>query len=76
MPRYCGLSIFLPNSETLAETVQTDILSLLIEFPTNQVIRVEVVAGGRGGAGDVRYPGLGNKAFFAVVYRYNQCVVC
>ena len=53
MPRYCGLSIFLPNSETLAETVQTDILSLLIKFPTNQVIRVEVVGEGVGGGGVV-----------------------
>ena len=31
--RYCSLSIFLPNSEVLADTVQKDILSLLIEFP-------------------------------------------
>ena len=37
--RYCSLSIFLPNSEVLAETIQKDILSLLIEFPIEQVIR-------------------------------------
>ena len=37
--RYCSLSIFLPNSEVLIDTVQKDILSLLIEFPIEQVIR-------------------------------------
>ena len=37
--RYCSLSIFLPNSEVLADTVQKDILSLLIDFPIEQVIR-------------------------------------
>ena len=37
--RYCSLSIFLPNSEVLADTVQKGILSPLIEFPIEQVIR-------------------------------------
>ena len=37
--RYCSLSIFLPNSEVLVDTIQKDILSLLIEFPIEQVIR-------------------------------------
>ena len=39
MLRYCSQSNFLPNSEVLADTVQKDILSLLIEFPIEQVIR-------------------------------------
>ena len=38
-PRYCGLSIFLPNSEVLTDTVQKGILSLFIEFPIEQVIQ-------------------------------------
>ena len=63
--RYCGLSIFLPNSEVLAVTVQKDILSLLIEFPTEQVIRelpvsdITYLSSNRKGQG-LRYPGLGN----------------
>ena len=63
--RYCSLSIFLPDSEVLAQTVQKDILSLLIEFPTEQVIREFLVfdityfSSNRKGLG-VRYPGLGS----------------
>ena len=61
--RYCSLSIFLPNSEVLADTVQKDILSLLIEFPIEQVIRefpvfdITYLSSNRKGRG-VRYPGL------------------
>ena len=63
--RYCSLSIFLPNSEVLADTVQKDILSLLIEFPIEQVIRespvfdITYLSSNRKGWG-VRYPGLGS----------------
>ena len=63
--RYCSLSIFLPNSEVLADTVQKDILSLLIEFPIEQVIRefpvsdITYLSSHRKGQG-VRYPGLGS----------------
>ena len=63
--RYCSLSIFLPNSEVLADTVQKDILSLLIEFPIEQVIRefsvsdITYLSSDRKGQG-VRYPGLGS----------------
>ena len=63
--RYCSLSIFLPNSEVHADTVQKDILSLFIEFPIEQVIRVFPVSditylsSNRKGQG-VRYPGLGS----------------
>ena len=63
--RYCSLSIFLPNSEVLADTVQKDILSLLIEFPIEQVIRefpvsdITYLSSIRKGQG-VRYPGLGS----------------
>ena len=63
--RYCSLSIFLPNSEVLAVTVQKDILSLLIEFPTEQVIRefpvsdITYLSSNRKGQG-LRYPGLGS----------------
>ena len=43
--RYCGLSIFLSNSEILADRVQKDIVSLLIEFLIEQVIReIPVIA--------------------------------
>ena len=41
--RYCSLSIFLPNSEVLADTVQKDILSLLIEFPIERVLRISSI---------------------------------
>ena len=57
--RYCSLSIFLPNS------VQKDILSLLIEFPIEQAIRefpvsdITYLSSNRKGQG-VRYPGLGS----------------
>ena len=63
--RYCSLSIFLPNSEVLADTVQKDILSFLIEFPIEQVIRefpvsdITYLASNRKGQG-VRYPDLGS----------------
>ena len=63
--RHCCLSIFLPNSEVLADTVQKDVLSLLIEFPIEQVIRVFPVSditylrSNRKRQG-VRYPGLGS----------------
>ena len=61
--RYCSLSIFLPNSEVLADTVQKDILSLLIEFPIEQVIRefpvsdITYLLSNRKGQG-IRYPDL------------------
>ena len=61
--RYCSLSSFLPNSEVLADTVQKDILSLLIEFPIEQVIReflvfdITYLSSNRKGQG-VRYPDL------------------
>ena len=61
--RYCSLSIFLPNLEVLADTVQKDILSLLIEFPIEQEIREFPVFDlpiflrtGRGG-GKIPWPG-------------------
>ena len=63
--RYCSLSIFLPNSEVLAVTVQKDILSLLIEFPIEQVIKefpvsdITYLSSNRKGQG-LRYPGLGS----------------
>ena len=63
--RYCSLSIFLPNSEVLADAVQKDILSLLIEFPIEQVIReflvfdITYLSSNRKGQG-LRYPGLGS----------------
>ena len=41
--RYCGLSSFLPASENLADTVQKDILSLFIEVPVAQVIRIILI---------------------------------
>ena len=64
--RYCSLSIFLPNSEVLADTVQKDILSLSIEFPVEQVIRESPVFDitylfsnrkGRGRGGKIPWPG-------------------
>ena len=62
--RYCSLSIFLPNSEVLADKVQKDILSLLIiEFPIERVIRkfpvfdITYLSSNRKGWA-VRYPGL------------------
>ena len=70
--RYCGLSIFLPNSEVLADTVPKKILSLIIEFPTEQVISEIPVfditylssyrkgrggGGGRGGGVKIPWPG-------------------
>ena len=63
--RYCSLSIFLPNSEVLADTVQKDTLSLLIEFPIEQVIGefpvydINCLSSNRKGQG-VRYPDLGS----------------
>ena len=63
--RHCGLSIFLPNSEVLADTVQKKTLSLLIEFPIEQVIReitvfdITYLSSYRKGWG-VRYPDLGS----------------
>ena len=63
--RYCSVSIFLPNSEVLVDTVQKDILSLLIEFPIEQVIRefpvsdITYLSSNRKGQG-LRYPGLGS----------------
>ena len=63
--RYCSLSIFLPISEVLVDTVQKDILSLLIEFPIEQVIRefpvsdITYLSSNRKGQG-LRYPGLGS----------------
>ena len=63
--KYCSLSIFLPNSEVLAVTVQKDILSLLIEFLIEQVIRefpvsdITYLSSNRKGQG-LRYPGLGS----------------
>ena len=63
--RYCSLSIFHPNSEVLRETIQKDILSLLIEFPIEQVIRefpvsdITYLSSNMKGQG-VRYPDLGS----------------
>ena len=63
--RYCSLSIFLPNSEVLRDTIQKDILSLLIEFPIEQVIRefpvsdITYLSSNRKGQ-RVRYPDLGS----------------
>ena len=63
--RYFSVSIFLPNSEVLVDTVQKDTLSLLIEFPIEQVIRefpvsdITYLSSNRKGQG-LRYPGLGS----------------
>ena len=62
--RHCSLGIFLPNSEDIVDTVQKDILSLLIELPIEQVIRefpvsdITYLSSTRKGQG-LRYPGLG-----------------
>ena len=62
--RYCSLSISLPNSEVLADTVQKGILSLLIEFPIEQVIRESAVfdityfsSNRKGRGGKIPWPG-------------------